>query len=625
MPVSLPGYAEYSYSDFGRIYTPAKLTVDPINQTFYVIDAGTTNLRQVDRQKTVATVSSNVTDGHFFPFLDADIHFYNGSVYTSTKGGNLVRFNPSNGTSTTLTTLVGFNEESGLDAFDGKLYISDGNGTANQIQQYDVATGVTTTVLSNLPSVVSTVEIHPVSGNLYFAEKTLTDFKLYAADLSQDTFRLIGSVNSNNYANFAVDPSEQYLYFLNGVMVERMAIADGTLTTFMTGLASKEFQDLAFAPASVDSGSSLYIQNDGNLIEVTSTGNDFNYAPLLTGTAEIQINAGTAYRFTPTAQDKDQDTLTFSIVNQPTWASFNAETGELKGTPTAENLGVTSAIEISVSDGRVTTKLPAFALTVNAGNAPTPIPSPTPTPAQIPIPTPIANPTQTPQPTDVTRVGQAEILGTAPAPINFSGGKKGIRSNGEMNSTLLKGNDFIYGNEQKNRLLGMAGNDHIFGKQGNDRLWGGAGNDQMNGGKGDDVLEDRQGDNLLKGGTGYDRLLAGAGADILVGGEGADILVGGAGADLFVLTNGVQGRDRILDFNAQEDLLDLRQVFAAAQFSSVSPLDRFRQFVRVEQMGTNTVVQMDMDGFGNRASLSILATLNNVSAFTVSARQFVVS
>jgi hypothetical protein len=620
MPVSLPGYAESLYADFGRIYTPAKLAVDPINQTFYTIDAGTTNLRQVTRDKTLSTVSTAVTDSHFFPFLDADIHFYDGSVYTSAKGGNLVRFNSRNGASTTLTTIAGFNEESGLDAFDGKLYISDGNGTANEIRQYEIATGITTTVLSNLPNVVSTIEIHPVSGHLYFAEKELTDFKLYTADLSNNTFRLIGTVNANNYANFAIDPSEQYLYFLNGVMVERMAIADGALTTFMTGLTSIEFQDLTFAPASVGLGSSLYVQSAGDLIEVTSTGNDFNYQPVLSGMAKTQVEAGTVYQFKPTASDEDQDTLTFSIVNAPSWAKFNGETGELKGTPTAEDAGVTNAIEISVSDGRLTTRLPAFNLSVNASIDSTP--TPTPSPATTPTTTLIVSATPTPQPTDVTR---GKMLGTAPPPINFSGGKKGIRISGDTNSSMLKGNDFIYGNKKNNSLSGMEGNDHLFGKQGNDRLLGGAGNDQMDGGKGDDLLEDSSGDDLLKGGKGRDRLFGGVGADILVGGSGADTLAGGSGADLFTLTMEGQERDRILDFDAQEDLLDLRQIFAAPQFAGVSPSDRFEQFVRVEQKGANTEVFLKMEGMGNRTSMNLLATIDNVSTFTLSASQFVVS
>jgi hypothetical protein len=89
----------------------------------------------------------------------------------------------------------------------------------------------------------------------------------------------------------------------------------------------------------VDSGSSLYVQSAGNLLEVTSTGNDFNYQPVLAGAAGTKVDEGNAYRFKPTAHDEDQDTLTFSIVNQPTWATFNAETGELKGIPAAADLG----------------------------------------------------------------------------------------------------------------------------------------------------------------------------------------------------------------------------------------------------------------------------------------------
>jgi hypothetical protein len=217
-------------------------------------------------------------------------------------------------------------------------------------------------------------------------------------------------------------------------------------------------------------GSSLYVQNAGELLEVTSAGDDFNYQPVLSGTAETQVEAGKGYQFKPTASDADQDALTFSIVNAPSWATFDAETGELKGTPTAEDLGVTNAIEISASDGRLTTRLPAFNLSVNVSvdsNS-----TPTTPPTTPPTISPIVSPTPTPQPTDVTR---GKTLGTAPPPINFSGGKKGIRISGDTNSSMLKGNDFIYGNKKNNNLSGMEGNDHIFGKQGErsplGRIW----------------------------------------------------------------------------------------------------------------------------------------------------------
>jgi hypothetical protein len=147
----------------------------------------------------------------------------------------------------------------------------------------------------------------------------------------------------------------------------------------------------------------------------------------------------------------------------------------------------------------------------------------------------------------------------------------------------------------------------------------------MDGGKGDDLLEDSSGDDLLKGGKGRDRLFGEVGADILVGGSGADTLAGGSGADLFTLTMEGQERDRILDFDAREDLLDLRQIFAAPQFANVSPSDRFGQFVRVEQKGANTEVFLKMEAMGSRTAMNLLATLDNVSTFTLSASQFVVS
>ena len=64
------------------------------------------------------------------------------------------------------------------------------------------------------------------------------------------------------------------------------------------------------------------------------------------------VKAGRAYSFKPTAADPDGDALTFSITNRPTWATFNAATGQLAGTPAVASVGTYSNIVISVSDGR---------------------------------------------------------------------------------------------------------------------------------------------------------------------------------------------------------------------------------------------------------------------------------
>ena len=91
-----------------------------------------------------------------------------------------------------------------------------------------------------------------------------------------------------------------------------------------------------------------------------------NHAPAIAGAPSLQVQAGTAYTFTPQASDVDGNTLTFSITNKPSWASFDAATGRLSGTPTASNVGTFSGVVISVSDGQASTNLGAFAIAVAA-------------------------------------------------------------------------------------------------------------------------------------------------------------------------------------------------------------------------------------------------------------------
>jgi hypothetical protein len=92
--------------------------------------------------------------------------------------------------------------------------------------------------------------------------------------------------------------------------------------------------------------------------------NSTNRAPVISGTPARSVSAGSAYSFRPTASDPDGNTLTYSIANRPSWATFNTGTGQLSGTPTVSQVGTYSNITISVSDGRATTSLPAFAISV---------------------------------------------------------------------------------------------------------------------------------------------------------------------------------------------------------------------------------------------------------------------
>ena len=59
--------------------------------------------------------------------------------------------------------------------------------------------------------------------------------------------------------------------------------------------------------------------------------------------------------------------LTFSVSNKPSWASFNSNTGELKGNPNPTKTRNYRDILISVSDGMSTASLSPFAISVVAG------------------------------------------------------------------------------------------------------------------------------------------------------------------------------------------------------------------------------------------------------------------
>jgi len=96
-----------------------------------------------------------------------------------------------------------------------------------------------------------------------------------------------------------------------------------------------------------------------------------NQPPVIAGSPPTNVAIGQSYAFRPTASDPDGQRLSFSIANRPAWASFNASTGELSGTPGTTDIGMYSGVVISVSDGTATATLAAFAVSVyDPANAP---------------------------------------------------------------------------------------------------------------------------------------------------------------------------------------------------------------------------------------------------------------
>jgi hypothetical protein len=81
------------------------------------------------------------------------------------------------------------------------------------------------------------------------------------------------------------------------------------------------------------------------------------------------VQAQVAYSFTPTASDPDGDALTFTIANKPAWATFDAQTGALTGTPALAQAGSFVNVTIGVTDGKATVNLPSFSVEVTSGPA----------------------------------------------------------------------------------------------------------------------------------------------------------------------------------------------------------------------------------------------------------------
>ena len=95
-----------------------------------------------------------------------------------------------------------------------------------------------------------------------------------------------------------------------------------------------------------------------------------NTPPTISGTPAATAIVGNSYAFTPEAADPDGQVLSFSIDNLPGWASFDTLTGELSGSPGDNDVGTFAGIVISVSDGAASNSLPAFDITVSAGEPP---------------------------------------------------------------------------------------------------------------------------------------------------------------------------------------------------------------------------------------------------------------
>ena len=95
-----------------------------------------------------------------------------------------------------------------------------------------------------------------------------------------------------------------------------------------------------------------------------------NVAPTISGVPATTATVGQVYTFAPVGDDANDDVLTYTMQNKPSWMTFTPSTGRVTGTPTAANIGSTGPMLIVVSDGQASAQL-QFTVTVQAA-PPTP-------------------------------------------------------------------------------------------------------------------------------------------------------------------------------------------------------------------------------------------------------------
>jgi hypothetical protein len=88
----------------------------------------------------------------------------------------------------------------------------------------------------------------------------------------------------------------------------------------------------------------------------------------VSGTPGSEITAGFPYVFKPSVTDPEGDPVTLSVSNVPSWATFQPATGELRGTPSDDDVGDASGISITATDGKATTTFGPFSVKVTRPN-----------------------------------------------------------------------------------------------------------------------------------------------------------------------------------------------------------------------------------------------------------------
>ncbi|MBU7582910.1 MAG: calcium-binding protein [Nostoc sp. TH1S01] len=182
----------------------------------------------------------------------------------------------------------------------------------------------------------------------------------------------------------------------------------------------------------------------------------------------------------------------------------------------------------------------------------------------------------------------------------------------EGTDTVRVGFSFILGDNLENLVLTGSNAINGTGNALKNSITGNAANNNLFGGENDDTLNGGDGDDTLVGGSGNDTLVGGNGNDTLFGVAGSDRLTGGVGSDKFVFTSMGEGIDTITDFCTPDDFLVVQTLLTNLNYTGINPIAD--GYIRGIQSGSNTLIQIDGDGWNGTVIFSTLVTLNNFSA-----------
>ena len=90
-----------------------------------------------------------------------------------------------------------------------------------------------------------------------------------------------------------------------------------------------------------------------------------NAPPSIAIAAIADAKVGAAFDYQPLAQDPESDTLRFTAVNLPAWASLDPTSGHISGTPGSNDAGLYESISITVADASHKVVTAPFSITVN--------------------------------------------------------------------------------------------------------------------------------------------------------------------------------------------------------------------------------------------------------------------